>query len=155
MSGGEVRLQGSGGKVTVRGRVQSLAPVDRIELVFKGRVVDSIPPGDGKSIQFTREIPVTESGWITLQVSGTRVAPPIDDAYPQATTNPVWLLLADRPVRSADSAQYFIRWIDKLTAMAEAHPGWRSDKEKGHVLSQFAEARKVYERLAAEAPQPR
>ena len=35
--------------------------------------------------------------------------------------------------------------------MAEAHPGWRSDREKTHVLGQFQEARAVYERLLEEA----
>ena len=29
---------------------------------------------------------------------------------------------------------------------------WRSDGEKQHVLAQFAEARKVYERQIQEAP---
>jgi len=28
--------------------------------------------------------------------------------------------------------------------MAEQHPGWRSDKEKQHVLAQLQEARDIY-----------
>jgi len=149
--GEEVRLPAGGGKVTVRGAVQSIVPVEKIEVVFKGRVVATINPGEGKSVPFSREIPVSESGWLTLQVSGSHPIHPIDDSYPQATTNPVWVLMGDRPVRSAEAARYFIRWIDKLADLARAHPGWRSEAEKAHVLGQFSEARQVYERLAAEA----
>jgi hypothetical protein len=35
--------------------------------------------------------------------------------------------------------------------MARAHPGWRSEKEKAHVLGQFKEARDVFVARAAEA----
>jgi hypothetical protein len=35
--------------------------------------------------------------------------------------------------------------------MAEAWPGWRSDREREHVFAQFDEARAIYEEFAAEA----
>jgi hypothetical protein len=53
-----------------------------------------------------------------------------------------------QPIRDRASAEYFVRWIDRLTEMAAAHPGWRSDKEKAHVLGQFAEARAIYQERA-------
>ena len=57
--------------------------------------------------------------------------------------------------RSADpqsaSAEYFIRWIDKLHKMADAWPWWRSEVEKRHVFAQFDEARSIYQKLAREA----
>ena len=55
------------------------------------------------------------------------------------------------PIRNAASAEYGIRWIEKLTAMAEASPGWRSEQEWREVLYQFLQAGGVYERLKAEA----
>ena len=66
-------------------------------------------------------------------------------------TSPVYVYAGDRPIRSATDAEYFIRWIDGITKLAQAHPGWRSDKERQHVLSQFAEARKIFEQRAREA----
>ena len=63
---------------------------------------------------------------------------------PMATTNAIYVYAGDRPIRSKESADYFVRWIDKLTAMASEHPGWRSEKEKQHVLGQFREAREIY-----------
>jgi hypothetical protein len=51
-------------------------------------------------------------------------------------------------------AEYFMRWIDDITRQAEQHPGWRSERERRHVLEQFAAARKVFEQRAAEATAP-
>ena len=58
---------------------------------------------------------------------------------------------ADGKIRNRASAEYFMRWIDTLRKMADEWPMWRSQKERDHVFAQFAEARKVYEKLAAEA----
>ena len=55
------------------------------------------------------------------------------------------------PIRDRASAEYFVKWVDILTGMAKRHPGWRSDKEKAHVLGQFKEARDIYVKRAAEA----
>jgi hypothetical protein len=48
------------------------------------------------------------------------------------------------PVRNAAAAKYCLAWIDTLQQMADAWPGWRSQKEKDHVYAQFDEARAVY-----------
>jgi hypothetical protein len=54
-------------------------------------------------------------------------------------------------VRSAESADYALAWIDKLQGMAEEWAFWRSDAEKDHVYGQFDEAREIYRRFKAEA----
>ena len=53
-------------------------------------------------------------------------------------------MVGDQPIRSVESAEYFIDWIDELKAMAENDPFWRSSEEKRHVFDQFDEARQVY-----------
>ena len=156
--GSTIHLPDGGGTVTVKGEIRSIVPLDSAELVINGNklslgplVHHRDPNGDGTLFTFEQDLEIAESAWITLQAYATGAIHPIDDAFPQATTNPIWVLAGDRPVRSATSAAYFIRWIDKLTVMAEAHPGWRSEREKAHVLGQFEEARAVYERLLEEA----
>ena len=47
-------------------------------------------------------------------------------------------------MRSREDADYFIRWIDDITRQADTHPGWRSEKERKHVLDQFGQARRVF-----------
>ena len=155
--GEEVKLQPPDGRVQVRGNVQSIVPLDRAELVINGRRIHLADlgkfwdPARGTQFEFTKELPIEESSWITLQAYGSKPTHPIDDAFPQATTNPVWVTVGDRPVRSVMSADYFIRWIDKLIRMAQGHPGWRSQREKDHVLGQFQAAQMVYRRLKEEA----
>ena len=75
----------------------------------------------------------------------------MDALYPQASTSAIRVTVGEQKIRSRESAEYFIRWIDKLQTMAEAWPGWRSPKERDHVFGQFREARETYQRLRAEA----
>lgn len=65
----------------------------------------------------------------------------MNTGFAQGFTNPTWVTLEGKPVRNRSAAEYSTRWIDKLTEMAEAPPGWRSQKEKDHVIGQLVEAR--------------
>ena len=153
MPGDEIRLPEAGGRILVRGTLDSIVPPDRLELVHNGRVIEEIPlPGDRLQASFEREIEVTTSGWYTLQTSGNGRTHPVEQSRPMATTNPVYVYVGDQPIRSRASADYFVAWIDRLTEMAEQHPGWRSDREREHVLAQFRQAREVYVERGREAP---
>lgn len=151
LPGDEVRLPPAGGTVTVEGELHSIVPLDRFELVQNGRVVERILlTGDRRHAAFKKDVRAEASSWFTLQAFANASAHPTEDSRPMATTNPIYVHVGDRPIRSRASAEYFVRWIDKLTEMARAHPGWRSEKEKSHVLAQFAEAREVYAKRTTE-----
>ena len=151
LPGDEIHLPKEGGTITLKGEMQSIVPLEKVVVYHNGQEMDSIPkiqsgsPGNHSS--FTHEINVRESGWYTLQAEGARNAHPIDDRYPLATTQPIRVYVGDQPIRNKASARYFVRWIDRLIEMADAHTGWRSQRERDHVLSQFREARTVYEKL--------
>jgi len=152
MPGDDVKLPAEGGTITLTGEMHSLVPLDRLEIVRNGQVLEALPlEGDRKSARFSRTLKVTESGWYTLQAMAAAPAHPIEDTHPRATTNPIYVVAGGRPIRNKASADYFVRWIDKLTTMAAAHPGWRSDKEREHVLEQFREARQIYVQRGQEA----
>jgi TolB protein len=153
MPGDDVVLPSSGGTVTVSGWVKSIVPLEKVMLISNGEMLAQIPlTGDRKTLEFTREMKVTRSSWIHLRVEG---APserhPLDTGFAQAFTNPIWLRVGNQPVRNLESAEYAIKWIDKLKTLAAAEPGWRSQKERDHVFAQFEEAREIYRRFAAEA----
>ena len=76
---------------------------------------------------------------------------PVDDTHLHGETGPVFVYCGDQPIRSREDAEYFIRWIDDIARQAREHPGWRSDKEREHVLGQFQQAREVFEQRALEA----
>lgn len=154
--GETVRLD-PGQALAMTADVTSIAPLESLEIVVNGDVVERIPfTGDRTSLRVERTWRPETSGWYHLRVSG---APedrfPLDVPYAQALTNPVWVEVDGRPVRVPGAAEYALRWIDTLQEMAEAWPGWRSDAEKEHVYAQFDEARAVYRQRAAEAGGPR
>jgi len=122
-------------------------------LVGRGETLREVPlDPDRKSGYLKTEIPIDKSGWILLRAEGKPEERfPLDTGFAQAFTNPVWISVGGQPVRDKSAAEYGMKWIDKLRTLAEAHPGWRSQQEKDDVFAQFAEARKVYERFAAEA----
>ncbi len=150
--GEEIHLPPEGGRVSLRASMRCIAPVEKVEVFKNGKIIASIPVTEGgRRAALARQIEVRDSGWYTLRAYSTRPVHPIDDRYPFAETSPIYVICGNRPVRSAEDAAYFITWIDAVSKMAAAHPGWRSERERSHVLSQFQEARKVFEQRAAEA----
>ncbi len=147
-------LPTGGGTVEISAHVRSNTPLEKVLLVHNGEVVDEVMlDGDRMSLDYTKSLEVTGSGWYHLRAEGAPADRfPLDARYAQAFTNPVWVTVGDQPIRSRAAAEYSIRWIDKLREMAEAWPGWRSQKERDHVFAQFDEAKSIYEGFASEAP---
>jgi hypothetical protein len=151
--GEEVILSERGGTVEIAGWVRSITPLDKVMLISNGDVLDEISlAADRKTVEFKRQVKVTRSSWFHLRVEGRpEERSPLDTGFAQAFTNPVWVIVGKEPVRSRPAAEYCIKWIDKLQALAAAHPGWRSQREQDHVFAQFDEARQIYRRFAEEA----
>ena len=150
---GETVELAASGTVELQGRVRSITPLDKAYIVFNGEVVEEIPfTGDRMELDLSKSYPVSGSGWFHLRVEGKNEERfPLDANFALGFTNPVWVTVAGQPVRNRASAEYSIRWIDKLRAMAEEWPGWRSDKEREHVFAQFDEARRIYQGFLDEA----
>jgi TolB protein len=153
LPGGDVALPAGGGSVEVEARVRSITPLSTVTLIFNGEPVATIPLSpDRKSATWKSALKVTRSGWYHLRAEGDpEERYPLDTAFAQGFTNPVWVTVGGQPVRSRAAAEYCLAWIDKLQEMTEAWPGWRSQKEKDHVYAQFNEARAVYRKFLQEA----
>jgi TolB protein len=148
--GGEVSLR-AGGTVAVSVRLRSNVPVEHLELVQNGRVVEEIPlSGDRRTATATVRVPVDRSGWLLLRARGDTARYPILDVYPYAMTSPVYLTVGGRPTRSSEDARYFIRWIDRTRASVEAHRDWNSEAERRETLAMLAQARAEYVRRSRE-----
>ena len=151
--GQTVRLAEAGSRLEIKLEVQSIVPLSKAELIFNGDVMETMSfDGDQTLLDLVREVTVDRSGWFHLRVERLPDERyPLDAAFAQAFTNPIWVLIGDQPVRDAESARYCLRWIDKLQGMADEWPGWRSEKEQEHVDRQFEEARQIYRRFESEA----
>lgn len=153
LPGETVAFPVTGGKLTLQGRIRSITPLQKVLLVRNGVTIEEIPlSADRKSLDFTRTVTVSQSGWYHLRAEGAQKERfPLDSEYALGFTNPIWVTVGGKPVRNQASAQYGLQWIDKLQQLADASTAWRSDREKKHIFAQFDEARNVYGRLADEA----
>ena len=71
--------------------------------------------------------------------------PAAPETYVQAVTNCVRIYTGGGKIRNAQSAAYFLQWIEKLRAMTADSHHWRTAAEKQHVFDQFQRAAAVYE----------
>ncbi len=151
--GSTIELSAGTTTVSVEATVRSIVPLTRVWLVRDGEdVLDLELSADRKSASFSGGVEIDGSGWMHLRAEGEPEERfPLDAAYPQGFTNPVWFTVGGASIRDAAGAQYGLDWIDELERQARQWPGWRSDAEQEHVYAQFEEAREVYRRLAAEA----
>jgi Tol biopolymer transport system component len=150
--GEAVRLPPGGGRVRIRARVWSVVPLSRVVVFHNGEPLKELaisPPELGKPVaELDGDIDIAGSGWYALYAEGPH-ARYFDVRFPQAGTNAIRVYAGEQKIRTRASAEYFVRWIDKLQTMANAWRWWRSPKERDHVLRQFQEARRVYQDLAA------
>lgn len=153
MPGEDVELPPTGGEVSIDVRVRSITPIEKVMLIWNGELVEEIPlPENRNEIDYATTVPVEGSGWFHVRAEGVwEESFPLDTGFAQGFTNPVWVTVGDQTVRNLEAANYSLEWMDKLMAMADAAPGWRSQWERDQVFAQFREARAIYERFAREA----
>jgi hypothetical protein len=129
--------------------LRSIVPIDSLEIVSNGAVVQSIPlSANGTEADATVPLEVSRSGWYTLRGYSHHSRHPVLDIYPFATTSPIYLTVGDEPIRSPSDARYFIRWLDQLAANARSHQGWNNDRERDQVIGDIAKARTFFEERA-------
>ncbi|MDD9959564.1 MAG: CehA/McbA family metallohydrolase [Gammaproteobacteria bacterium] len=146
LPGDTVHLPAGGGEVQITGRLNSVTELEEVLLVCNGEEIEAFPVrGNGMSLAIDYQLEVNRSGWCHLRTEGDPAARGILDVdYAQAFTNPIWFQVGEQEIQNAASAEYALRWIDRLQELAEQWPGWRSQLEKDHVYGQFEQAREVY-----------
>jgi TolB protein len=147
--GGEVALQERRERVQFSGFLRSAVPVDHLQLVHNGVVVKSFDlDADRKSADVDGNVTVEGSGWLLLRAWNDGADPRVFDAYPYATTSPVYLAYRGETPASRADGEYFIAWLDRLRAAAAAHADYNSDEERATVLANIDSARPFFERCA-------
>jgi TolB protein len=145
--GGEVRLEKKQ-EVRFSAEMNSMVPVDHLQIVCNGKVARELAlEGDRSSLRVNDSIPLDASGWCVLRAFSDKAEYPILDLYPYATTSPVYVSVADAPVRNAADAAYFAAWVDRLIVAATTNTSWNSEAEKESVLSMLQEAKGKYVKM--------
>jgi TolB protein len=143
--GGELHLPPGETKVKFSGWLRSIVPVDHLEVICNGRVVRELKLNDDReSADIEDTIPLSQSGWCLLRAWSERAEHPVLDAYPYATTSPIYVTVAGSVAKPIEDAAYFIAWIDRMIQNAKSNPDWNTEAEKISVLNLLEQARIVY-----------
>jgi len=138
----------AGRKLNYRAAMRSLAPLDHVEVLYNGRVVARHGKKDATSAELTGLIPVTMSGWILLRAWNDEPDALIFDIYPYASTSPIYVSIDGRPAKSPEDAEYFLRWIDRIIASADARQDYNDAQEKKDTMDYLRAGRAVFEKKA-------
>jgi Tol biopolymer transport system component len=144
-SGDTIELA-SGRKLSYRAAMRSLAPLDHVEVLYNGRVVARHGKKDATSADLSGSIAVTESGWILLRAWNDEPDALIFDLYPYASTSPLYVSVGGRPTTSSKDAEYFLRWIDRIIASADARQDYNDAQEKKDTMDYLRAGRAVFEK---------
>ncbi len=143
--GDELKLPAGENKVKFALWMRSIAPIDHLQIVCNGQVAREIKLStDRESASAEDTIPISRNGWCLLRAWSEKSEYPILDAYPYATTSPIYVSVAGSARKTTEDAAYFVAWIDRLIQGANANQDWNSEKEKTSVLKQLEQARQIY-----------
>jgi hypothetical protein len=105
----------------------------KVELIVNGEVADSTEiVADGKWKDLAFNYAITRSSWIALRI------------FPSAHSNPVFVIVNDKPIRERKSAEWSRKAVDQCWKMKQGNirPNERAAAEKA-----YDEARKVYDAI--------
>ena len=97
--------------------------MDHLQVICNGEVVRDLqlgPQRDSADAQGT--LPLAKSGWCLLRAWNEKSADPVLDAYPYATTSPIYVTVGNEAVKSAQDAAYFVAWKATLCSPSVAVP---------------------------------
>jgi len=144
--GGNLALPAGEHELGFTGFMQSIVPVDHLEVVVNGEVVRRIEMDSTRqSAAFSGRLKLATSSWVLLRAWNEGPSPDIFDRFPYATTNPVFVEVDGRPLRSKADADYFIGWIDRVYEQLSGNKHYNDELEKQAVLRSIESAREVFE----------
>jgi hypothetical protein len=119
-----------------RARIESTQTVP-VELLVNGKPVKKTTiTADGKLNDLTFETTIDQSSWLALRI------------LPSSHTNPIFVIVNDKPIRSRKSIDWCLQGVDKCWSQKERT--YKAD-EKEVAKSVYENARKVYRDRLAEA----
>lgn len=132
------------GKLKYKGFMRSALPIDKLEIVQNGEVVKSITlTGNHKAADFEGVLDVQRSGWVLVRAYSESI-PDLLDLYPYATTNAIFIVVNNQPLKSKEDANYFLKWIDQIEAAANKVDTFIDEAEKQAVYRDIREARHIF-----------
>ncbi len=129
-------------------KAQSHFPITKVEVIYNGEVIANVPISESKQqAALEKPIKLDRSGWLSLRASGPgHVDHPVGSL--DAHTSPIYVHVAGSPLGSRADAEYFLKWIDRLSLALRLRDRVPNDEQRKHVLNQLEAVRAVYLKIA-------
>ena len=125
---------------------QSHYPVESVELVCNGQVVDSKAfPTESQSGTWHVPLVAQEDGWLAARIFSRR-----RDSFYQpifAHTSPVWLHVDCPSAAASRSAAFFVRSLDEAQDWVRGSGGFDNVRQQEEVVNLFDRAQAAYRQL--------
>ncbi len=128
--------------------VASITPLERVEIVVNGDVVETIDVvGRERSFHVSSSVTVERSGWIAARVIGPS-SRYVTDTYAFAHTSPVYVVRhGERYVSTADAA-FLAEMVEEMWRRVERRDRWTTPGAKEAYRQAVEEAVRVYRNKA-------
>ena len=134
----------SPGHLKVHAEAISIGDLDRLEIVWKGRVVKTVEAnGKTQNLSTDFEEDAQSSGWFAA-----RAFEKPTETVRFAHTSPVYVQVGRDDGLVADDAKYLYALIEQQIKYCETAPHFRNEADRQAMLAFFRKAEAVYARLA-------
>jgi TolB protein len=129
----------------VKADVVSIAPVETLEILVNGEIVQSIRATDPLKVAFDGRIEVPLGGWVAARTTGPK-SKYLGDDYAFAQTSPVYVVRGGQRFVKASDVQFLADTCDAIWARVEK-ARWRSDAERANFKAAVDKAKAHYLKL--------
>jgi TolB protein len=133
-------------RMRVKADVVSIAPVETLEILVNGDIVQTVRATDPLKVAFDSDIDVPLGGWVAARTTGPK-SKYLGDDYAFAQTSPVYVVRGNRRFVKASDVQFLFDTCDAIWARVEK-ARWRSDAERAAFKAAIDRAKAHYQQLA-------
>jgi len=120
-------------------KVQSLNPLDNIQIVYNGEVIQEISANGSEELTQEFDLSLPESGWVIARAFEKQ-----DKTIKFAHTSPIYIQIGSSPMRPRkESSLFYANWCKELLEMSVA------DKNRYTTHIQREEVESIYRRAIA------
>jgi TolB protein len=132
-------------QMRVKADVASIAPVETLEILVNGDVVQTVRATDPLKVVFDGQIDVPLGGWVAARTTG-RKSKYLGDDHAFAQTSPVYVVRGGQRFVKASDVQFLRDMCDAIWARVEK-ARWRSDAERATFKAAIDKAKAHYQKL--------
>ena len=120
----------------------SRTPIERVELIMNGQVLESAAARLATRFRLEKEVQVSESSWFAARVYGPGAPGLTTQAL--AHSSPVYVNEGDRPTLVQADLEIAVRWVDRLWAYLVERDNFGSAENRSAAREMIERARRHY-----------